>query len=174
MKRSIYILLIPMFIFLSPHLTEAQKTNDCKVLTAEISQKYEGECKIGLAQGIGKASGYWRNGNYIGTENLLPYRVSANRNMQRYQIRRTGDGSEVKMYFLRQGSRNAIINNLAIEVNSGSVNIFSSDALVNVNSFPVTCRISYQTLDNGGVATLDVVLEFVINDPGVWNVTLSH
>ena len=59
-------------------------------------------------------------------------------------------------------------------MNSGSVNVFSSDAIVNVNSFPFTCRISYQTLDNGGVVTLDVVLEFVINDPGDWNVTLNH
>ena len=118
--------------------------------------------------------GYWRNGYYIGIENITPYRVSSSRNMQRYQIRRTGDGTEVKIYFMRQGGRNTIINNLAIEVNNGSVNGFSSDALINVNSFPFDCRISYQTIDNGGVSTLNVLLEFVINDSGSWNVTLNH
>ncbi|MGV8092965.1 MAG: hypothetical protein AB2L24_14000 [Mangrovibacterium sp.] len=38
-------------------MINAQETNTCKVLLTEISGSYEGECKKGLADGFGKATG---------------------------------------------------------------------------------------------------------------------
>jgi hypothetical protein len=40
-----------------PHLFSQKNITDCKVLLKEISGKYEGQCKNGLAEGTGFASG---------------------------------------------------------------------------------------------------------------------
>lgn len=81
-KKSFLAISVFAFICMSLHLC-GQENQSCKVLVAEISEKYEGGCKNGLAHGKGKASGVdiyegrfkkglphgkgkytWSNGNY--------------------------------------------------------------------------------------------------------------
>jgi len=49
--------LLVLFIFSTSLIVSAQSEGDCKVLKTEISGQYSGECKKGLADGIGEAKG---------------------------------------------------------------------------------------------------------------------
>lgn len=55
-KISIKVNLLFILFFLN-FMADAQEPANCKVLLPEISGSYEGECKKGLADGLGKATG---------------------------------------------------------------------------------------------------------------------
>lgn len=56
-KILIKLCLICILCFITGFMVDAQDTENCKVLLPEISASYEGECKKGLADGLGKATG---------------------------------------------------------------------------------------------------------------------
>lgn len=53
--KLLKIVILLYVIIFNPFKTNAQQ--QCKVLLHEISGKYEGDCKKGLAHGVGKAIG---------------------------------------------------------------------------------------------------------------------
>lgn len=59
MKKNLYYIITVFLVFLLAglHSLTAQETLSCKVLIPEISDSYKGECKKGLANGVGEATG---------------------------------------------------------------------------------------------------------------------
>ena len=57
MKLNYLVLLTFILLSLSNNFTYSQTEESCKVLISEISEKYEGDCKNGLAHGTGVAKG---------------------------------------------------------------------------------------------------------------------
>lgn len=57
--------MVCILLFRTSSVINAQGTANCKVYIPEISGSYEGECKKGLADGIGKATGVdWYEGEF--------------------------------------------------------------------------------------------------------------
>ena len=60
MKIKFIYLVIALFVLQCPEFSiilNAQETTGCKVLMNDISGTYKGECKKGLAHGVGEATG---------------------------------------------------------------------------------------------------------------------
>lgn len=66
MKRINSSIVFCLLLVLSPAVATAQnQTSECKVLMPQITGSYEGECKNGLAEGMGKAQGIDRYEGYF-------------------------------------------------------------------------------------------------------------
>ena len=55
--------ILPLFLFFQCGISNAQENQECKVLLTNLSGEYKGECKKGLAHGMGEAKGTDR---YVG------------------------------------------------------------------------------------------------------------
>lgn len=146
---------------------------------------YEGQWSKGLMNGDGKLVrrlaegdstqvGVWEDGIYLGAEKLPAYRVKYNNGVVRYNMNRLGDGNKVEFRFFQNGTPNADIQNVMYNVSSGDKINVSGVYGVNQVEFPFTCRITYKTWNKLRSVQYDAVLEFIINEPGNWQVTLNN
>ncbi len=157
--------------------------------------KYEGEWKKGLREGSGKfttkyhgrdsiVSGTWQSDKFIGEEIIKPYAVLFRNGVTRVSCIRTGDQpSRVSYKFTRGGTSSehtSPISNLLLQGSSGnessSTNYFGFDDV----TFPFEGKITFSApsaLSSPGAAnavTLNYELDFVINQPGAWMVTIFY
>ena len=63
-QLNLYLLISTVIFLFSGKIVYSQNTTDCKVLITELSGDYKGDCKKGLANGMGEAKGTDR---YVGS-----------------------------------------------------------------------------------------------------------
>ena len=157
--------------------------------------KYEGEWKKGLKDGTGKytfvrndrdsvVTGIWEGDKYIGEEKIAPYVIQYRNGISRVSCIRSGD-QPLRIYykFSRGGSTSestSPISDLLLQGSSGnessSTNYFGYDDV----TFPFEGKIKFtapSALSSQGAAnavTLNYELNFVINQPGAWMVTIYY
>ena len=214
---------------ISPVFNLAAQNSTCKVLMAEISGTYDGDCKNGLANGTGTATGtdryegqfskglpngkgtykwtggpvysgewskglrngkgemvyptsrgdstvtgYWRDGNYIGKENVPSFSVTRKDDLLSYNFRRVGEGNQVVIKFMMKGQRNPNVRGLTLAFTSGVRFISGSYEGVQAVRYPLDLKINYSTNNPASRSTFDVVFECIINEPGRWEITLNN
>jgi len=203
--------------------------SDCKVLKAEISLIYKGECKNGLAHGKGEASGrdnysgdfrkglphgkgiytwasgeeyeggwkkgmrhgsgtysyisngrdsvrqgMWVNDVYKGINESNAVKVVMKRNLTRYTSMRRGDGNQVLVKILLGGAPNSDIEDLMFLSDSGSEIRYSYTTGYDNVEFPFWGKVTYSTWNKLKSMRYDVVFEFEISQPGLWEISLHH
>ena len=83
-------------------------------------------------------------------------------------------GSNITVKILLGGSVNSDLQGFSMVSDSGSAyQSGSSNAIQNVH-FPLNVKVSYRTWNLLHSAQTDVVFEFEISDPGIWEVTLTN
>jgi hypothetical protein len=163
--------------------------------TWKNGDKYEGQWKKGLREGTGKytvmyegrdsvLTGIWQSDNYIGEESIPPYAIRFRNGITRVSCIRTGD-MPLRVYykFTRGGTTSehtSPISDLLLQGSSGnesgSTNNFGFDNV----SFPFEGKIKFtapSALSSPGAAnavTLNYELNFVINQPGAWMLTIYY
>jgi hypothetical protein len=156
---------------------------------------YEGEWKKGLREGTGKytvkldgrdsvVTGLWQSDKFIGEESIPPYVIRFRNGVTRVSCIRTGD-QPLRVYykFTRGGTTSehtSPISNLLLQGSSGiesnSSNYFGFDDV----KFPFEGKITFSApsaLSSPGAAnavTLNYELNFAINQPGAWLVTIFY
>ena len=146
---------------------------------------YKGEWKAGMRDGQGKysfsnkgkdsvLSGMWIGDLYKGPIPKNPI-VTARYGVDRYTIQRTATArNRVLIDLLQGGLLNKNISNLLFFSSSGNEitlgNSFGWDQVV----FPVTIKLSYDTMNKTMTHAIAVKFEFEIFEPGDWNVTLHN
>lgn len=226
MRSLLSILLTLVFAFTQSNLI-AQET--CKVLKPEISGRYQGKCKNGLAHGKGYAEGKdkyegrfkkglphgegkytwstgevydgtWRNGLREGEGKYTfksngwdstkvgiwkndkfyrkivpnPYVVYRSTNLVRYSLRRLGDGDKVTFSIQQGGSDNPTVSGLNFFTSSGTSFSVGPKFGNEKVTFPYTCKLTYRTANPLRTASILCEFEFVITEPGNWEVTLHN
>ena len=134
----------------------------------------KGEMVYPTSRGDSVVTGYWRENNYIGKENIPSYSVIRKDNLLSYNLRRIGDGNEVIVKFMMKGQRNPSVRGLAMAFTSGMR--FKSGVYEGVQAvqYPLDLKIEYSTNNPVSRTTFSVVFECTINDPGKWEVTLNN
>ncbi|MRR22815.1 hypothetical protein EG830_07530 [bacterium] len=157
--------------------------------------KYEGEWKKGLRDGTGKytvvrngrdsvVAGIWESDKYIGEERIAPYVIQYRNGVSRVSCVRSGDQPQRIYYkFTRGGSTSentSPISDLLLQGSSGnessSSNYFGFDDV----TFPFEGKVKFtapSALSSPGSPTavmLNYELNFVINQPGAWMVTIYY
>lgn len=153
---------------------------------------FHGTFKKGLKHGEGKLfsfidgekklmkEGVWKNNKYVGeksNQQKAAYKIQKRQNIERYGVRRVGDGNNVRFTFMQNGNRNNI-QNLTMIGDSGTT--FSSSYNQSMNEgfenvkFPFKCEVTYNTLSKLKYQTFVVRFEILLIDPGNWEITLNN
>jgi len=205
--------------------------SDCKVLVPDLTGKYTGECKNGLAHGKGTAEGKdkyvgnfkkglphkegiyyyntgeifdgnWRNGmkNGVGKlstkikgkdttivgvwkdDKLQPkedktpkYEILNSVGVLNSSIRKTGEGNKVVIKFYYSGI--AELGKFTFTANfysTGTQEIVNNDIVCQAITFPLHVKYSYTVPEKFGYATQYDDFEFIIYQPGQWEVQIRH
>ena len=146
---------------------------------------YEGKFRKGNFHGIGtlftliegnkkvEKQGVWKKNEYIGDKKIPAYDVKRKYNLDRYLVRKRGEGNNIWINFFQNGSRNNV-RNLNVFVSNG-VEISGSFILgYNVIKFPVQCTINYRTTNKLKTTTYEVSFDIEINEPGEWDILLYN
>ncbi|MFH0841251.1 MAG: hypothetical protein V1903_01390 [Bacteroidota bacterium] len=143
---------------------------------------YEGQFENGLKNGAGKMitadstyTGIWKNDVYAGIEILPSYTISRSYNITRSSFFKSKSNSEViRIRFFQGANEYKGIRSVDIAHNSGEP--FHDGYIHGIQrpSFPVEIRISFTADNTFGTSQFNANLDFIINEPGAWDVRISY
>ncbi len=143
---------------------------------------YEGHWENGKREGSGKmvyrdstVTGYWKDDIYAGKKLIPPYEIKRTKSVSRSNIvKSVGAVDEVRIRILQGGSDNRSVSNLSISSSSGDE--FRTDRVYGLEKvfFPLDVKVSYTSRTQFGTSQFNVIFDFRINEPGVWEVTISN
>jgi hypothetical protein len=144
---------------------------------------FEGYWKDGLREGSGKMiyssdstiTGYWKADKYVGKENLKKYEVLQTRYVARSTFSKVSDTpKQIKVRLTMGGAPNTSIQDFSIIYSSGDEFKMNNVYGIQNVTFPVTVRVSYLTWNVVHSVQSQVSFEFVINEPGNWDVNIQN
>jgi hypothetical protein len=148
--------------------------------------EYIGEWSNGSIEGAGKMiyhlangdsiiDGYWKNNKYIGEKFIPPFQVDRKANVMRSSFKKTGsDINGVRISILKGGMNNPYVSDIIITKSSGEEDFSGGKFGIQNPRFPLSVKMNYTTKNQVGTTDIDVVFEFTINDPGLWDVIISN
>jgi len=147
-------------------------------------EKYEGRWKMGLRDGEGIYTfqknghdtiqeGIWKDNEYKGKKPKPP-KVVHNEYVTRYSFRREGDGNRIFIDLKLNGNINRDILDLTVGTTSGST--FENGRSIGVETmvFPVTIKLRYITWNTAHTSRHTCSFEFIIYEPGNWQVDITN
>lgn len=148
---------------------------------------YAGEFRNGMKHGLGRYTiaesdsafvGLWNNDKFVRIVDLKEkeepnYKIYYQRNLTRTRFARTGDGNKV-LFSLADGGGNRPASAMNIFGTSGfQINYGRFFGFEDV-TFPFEGRISFTAPSRSGLVVYQIELFFTINQPGIWEITLTY
>ncbi|MCF6332322.1 MAG: hypothetical protein L3J11_03480 [Draconibacterium sp.] len=128
-----------------------------------------------LAKGDSIINGYWKNNKYNGEKFIPPYKVNRKSNVLRSSIKKTGrEIKGVRISILKGGMRNPYVSDMVLTKSSGEEDYSGGKLGIQNPQFPLSVKLNYTTKNQVGTTSIEVVFEFTIYDPGLWNVIISN
>jgi hypothetical protein len=143
---------------------------------------YEGNWEKGLRHGEGRmvypdsvVSGIWKKDKYAGKKIIAPYSIVSSMSVLRSTFAKTNDrNNAVNIRIKIGGMDNISIEGFSMVYDSGSEyrsgNYYGLD---NVR-YPLSVKIKYRSWNQLMSSQFNVVFEFVINEPGTWDVVIQN
>lgn len=134
----------------------------------------EGEMIYPTAKGDSTVKGFWRDGGYIGKENVPSYSVIRKDDLLSCNFRKLAEGHEVIIKFIMKGQINPNVRGLSMVFTSGMR--FKSGTYEGIQAvqYPLDLKITYTTNNPISRSSFDVVFECTINEPGKWEIILNN
>jgi hypothetical protein len=155
------------------------------IYTWQNGDEYIGSWRKGLRHGMGKFTfavndsvllGQWRRDEFFKavdtTERVVPYQIYLQRNLTRVRFVRTGDGNKV-LFNIADAAGNRPISALTHFGSSGFIINYSRHFGYENVEFPFEGKISFMAPSRTGMVVYNIDLLFVINEPGMWEITLG-
>lgn len=148
--------------------------------------KYVGTWKDGLKHGEGTyylkmdnrdttLAGIWKADKYVGPKPKKPYIITSRRSVDRVTMFRSGDGNRLTIKIMQSGVVNSTVVDYRFIWSSGNELALGSHARGWENmEFPFEGRITYTTSNKLRTSTYVVTIEFIINEPGEWELILNN
>jgi len=148
--------------------------------------KYVGDWKKGLKDGEGSyylkmdnrdtvLAGIWKDDKYVGPKQKRPCMITSKRSIDRVTMFRSGDGNRLTIKIMQSGSVNSTVQNYRFEWSSGNDLTLGNYARGWENmEFPFEGRITYVTSNKLGTSTYTANVNFIINQPGEWELILNN
>ncbi len=118
-------------------------------------------------------SGLWEKDKYMGPKPIMP-KVTRNVSVSRYSFTRTGDENQIVIKIYQNGIINTTISNFMANTSSGHETHVGNFVTFKDFDLPFDCKINYTTYNKLHTAQYDVIFEFVITQPGTWEVDLHN
>jgi hypothetical protein len=145
---------------------------------------YEGLWEKGKMEGRGKMvykdstlTGFWRAGEYKGKELIPPYKIIRSRNVPRaYITKKPGSINEVRLKIIRSGTNNSFIENFSASYSTGFVYNTGDPGGYGIQDiiFPFEAQLKYSAWNKIHTVMIEVIFDFIINEPGSWEVIINH
>lgn len=143
---------------------------------------YEGEWKNGLREGEGKmvypdsvVKGFWKQDKYMGKKIIPPYQIINSLSVSRSTFTKTPEKSNrVKIRIMQGGQENISIEEFSLAYDSGSEYRSGNYYGIQDVTFPVSIKVKYRSWNQLMTSQYNVTFEFVINDPGSWDVAIFN
>jgi hypothetical protein len=119
--------------------------------------------------------GVWRNDEFLREVKEASYSIGHILNLDRYTIKKTGEGNMVLITHYEQGKINSSPREYNLQVDSGStILVGQANGYENV-IFPVSIKMTYIVFDKVQRSIpVRVRFEVIINEPGVWEIKLYN
>ena len=143
---------------------------------------YEGEWKDGLREGQGKmvypdsvVTGFWKEDKYMGKKVIAPYKIVTSMSVSRATIMKAQDKNNAVKIRIKQGG----IDNIAIEgftmaYDSGTEYRNGNYYGIENVRFPLNVKVKYRSWNQLMTSQYNVIFEFIINEPGSWDVVINN
>lgn len=155
-----------------------------KYATGEV---YVGKWEAGMKHGEGRFTfkyegqdsttiGVWEEDVYIGPIPPAPYLVNYNRGVDRYRFDKLREGQKVMLKFQQNGTNNMGIADLMVQASSGNrlyVNNYTR-GFENIEEFPFKARVRYLSWNKLRTVQMEVIFDFVVNEPGDWEIIVHN
>ena len=147
---------------------------------------YEGEWRKGRRDGEGSMTypaegqdsvnaGYWKADIYMGKIIVPAYKITRISGVQRSSIVKSSEvGSGFRLNLNLAGQANSGIEGFSMVCGSGTQFQSGSSYGIQDAVVPYSVAVRYRTWNNLHSTQHDVVFEFLINEPGTFEVTLSN
>ncbi len=157
-----------------------------RVFMLASGEKYEGSWKKGLREGQGiftlksdgrdsVITGYWKEDNYVGAAEIKPYTITFRSGISRASFLKSGDFPNYVVYkFSRAGGSADDINNLLMQGSTGDETVTSNFTGFEQVTFPFEGKIKFSAPNALRTAMINCELQFKINQPGAWTVTIYY
>lgn len=146
---------------------------------------YEGDFKDGMRSGNGKFTfkflgkdstylGMWKEDKLV--KKIVPpaYVITQKFNLQRYTVQKSNAGNRVMFAFMQNGTNNRSITSLSFADSGGTPFSMGQEQGFDNIQFPFNCKVTYTTLNSLRSASIDVIFEIQITEPGQWVITLYN
>jgi len=143
---------------------------------------YEGRWENGFRNGSGKmvyrdstVTGYWKEDKYVGKKLIPSYEIMRSVGVTRSNIKKSiGNEDEVRVKILKGGAENNELIDFTISYSSGEEYRGGNIYGIKKFKFPVLIKINYSTWNTFHTSLYPVIFEFRINEPGIWDVSISN
>jgi hypothetical protein len=143
---------------------------------------YEGEWRKGLKEGEGKmvypdsiVTGLWKEDNYVGKKALAPFKVLSSMSVSRYTITKsTSNRDGIKIRLLQGGTDNTSVEDFSLAYDSGSEYRNGNYYGIENVRYPLTVIVKYRSWNQIRTSQFNVNFEFVISQPGSWDVVIIN
>lgn len=153
--------------------------------TWSTGEVYTGEWLNGKRNGIGtytftedgqlmEQEGVWKDDVYKGPVPEKP-KVIMSHSIERYSFQKQGDdANQLTIFFYLGGANNTDLEDFTITNTSGTV--FKSRGSVGIESisFPLTCKVKYNSWNKTFTSRVRTSFEFQITEPGRWVLKLYN
>ncbi len=147
--------------------------------------RYIGDWKADMKHGEGKyflkineqdtiLAGLWKEDKYLGPKPEKPYVITLNRGVDRTSMFRIADGNRLTVKIMQNGGVNDSVTDYRFTWSSGTELMISNGWAWENIEYPFEGRITYRTANKLKTATYTVTLEFIINEPGFWELVLHN
>lgn len=154
------------------------------VYTWASGASYDGDWVYGLREGEGiykfeydghdsVQDGIWDGDEYKGKRFKKPY-VVYKEFITKYRFRKSGDGNRILIDLWLNGQINRDILDFSLISNSGTRFELGRSFGIETITFPVTVKIKYVSWNTTHSSRHDAIFEFVIYEPGNWQVSITN
>ncbi len=149
-------------------------------------EKYDGSWKKGFRDGHGTytfkhegrdsvVTGVWKEDQYMGAAEIKPYTVTFRSGISRASFLKSGDFPNYVVYkFSRAGGSADDINNLLMQGSTGDETVTSNFTGFEQVTFPFEGKIKFSAPNALRTAMINCEMQFKINQPGAWTVTIYY
>jgi hypothetical protein len=143
---------------------------------------FEGQFRDGMRDGQGKmvykdsvVNGFWKEDKYVGEKIIAPYTIIRNISVARYTFKKSIESSSgIRVKIMQGGSNNSTIEDFSMAYDSGEEYRMGSVYGVQHTSIPLSVKITYRTWNVFHTTQYSVQFEFILNDPGTWDIVLNN
>ena len=154
--------------------------------TWENGDSYEGEWVKGLPQGNGTriylvengdsvVSGMWSEGVYMGKELLPSFKITRKSGVVRHSVFKLNDTTNgVRVSLFLAGNFNVDVEDFSMAYDSGEEYRSGRYYILQNAIVPYSVSITYRTWNALHSAQSNVVFNFVINEPGMFEISITN